>query len=58
MAGSDHLEGITCATPTTEGAKEEESLVEGIAESLKNFADGRYTVFEDDNELEDHLTSL
>ncbi len=58
MACSDHLEGTTHATPTTEEAKEEKSLIEGIAEGLKDFAEGRYTVFKDDEELENHLMSL
>ncbi len=35
-----------------------DDFVEGIIEGLKDFAEGRYTVFEDDDELEAHLMSL
>ena len=44
--------------PNAEVVKEEESFIEGIAEGLKDFAEGRYTVFKDDDELEAHLMSL
>jgi len=35
-----------------------DDFVEGIIEGLKDFAEGRYTVFKDDDELEAHLMSL
>ena len=44
--------------PQAETAKEEEDFIEGIAEGLKDFAEGFYTVFMDDDELEAHLMSL
>ena len=33
-------------------------FVEGIIEGLKDFTEGRYTVFEDDDELEAHMMNL
>ena len=30
-------------------------IIDGIIEGLKDFAEGRYTVFEDDDELEAYL---
>ena len=48
----------TDVMPNAEVVKEEEDFIEGIAEGLKDFAEGRYTVFKDDDELEAHLMSL
>ncbi len=42
----------------TDVIDDEENLIEGIVEGLKDFAEGRYTVFEDDDELEAHLMCL
>ena len=58
MACSDPLKGITCDVPKTDVIEDEENLIEGIAKGLKDFAKGRYTVFEDDDELEAHLMGL
>ena len=58
MACSDPLEEVTSMMPKAEAVKEEEDFIEGIAEGLKDFAAGRYTVFKDDDELEAHLMSL
>lgn len=58
MACSDPQETATYVMPKTEVVKEEESFIEGIVEGLKDFAEGRYTVFKDDDELEAHLISL
>jgi hypothetical protein len=43
--------------PTKEAEKEED-FIEGIVKGLKDFAEGRYTTFEDDDEMEAHLMSL
>ncbi len=37
--------------------EEEDDFIEGIAEGLKDFAEGRHTIFKDDNELEAYLMS-
>jgi hypothetical protein len=58
MACSDPLKGVTCDVPKADAIEDEENLIEGIVEGLKDFAKGRYTVFEDDDELEAHLMSL
>jgi hypothetical protein len=58
MACSDPLKEVTCDVPKTDAIEDEENLIEGIVEGLKDFAKGRYTVFEDDDELEAHLMSL
>ncbi len=58
MACSNPLKGVTCDVPKTDVIEDEENLIEGIVEGLKDFAKGRYTVFEDDDELEDYLMSL
>lgn len=58
MACSDPQDEATDVMPKAEAVKEEEDFIEGIVESLKDFAEGRYTVFKDDNELEAHLMSL
>ena len=39
-------------------SENEENLIEGIVMGLKDFAKGRYTAFEDDDEMEAHLMSL
>jgi hypothetical protein len=56
MSCSDPHEEATCAVPKNEVEKDD--LIEGIAEGLKDFAKGRYTVFEDDDELKAYLMSL
>ena len=58
MACSDPLEEATDMMPKAEIAEEEEDFVVGIAKGLKDFAEGRYTVFKDDEELEAYLMSL
>jgi|GEM_PF-1136879 len=58
MACSDPLEEATDMMPKAEIAAEEEDFIAGIAEGLKDFAEGRYTVFKDDEELEAYLMSL
>jgi hypothetical protein len=58
MACSDPLGEARHIMPKTEVAKEEENLIEGIVEGLKDFAEGRYTIFKDDDELEAYLMSL
>jgi hypothetical protein len=58
MACSDLAE-VTTVIPMIEAVDEKrDGFVEGIIEGLKDFAEGRYTVFEDDDELEAHLMSL
>lgn len=57
MACSDPLKGITCDVPKTDVIVDEENFIEGIVEGLKDFAKGRYTIFEDDDELEAYLKS-
>jgi hypothetical protein len=58
MACSDLAE-VTTVIPMIEAVDEKRyGFVEGIIEGLKDFAEGRYTVFEDDDELEAHLMSL
>jgi hypothetical protein len=39
-------------------AEIEEDFIEGIVKGLKDFSEGRYTAFEDDEEMEAHLMSL
>jgi hypothetical protein len=58
MACSDTLEEAMNVIPKIDLARDEENFVDGIAEGLKDFAKGRYTVFEDDDELEAHLLGL
>jgi hypothetical protein len=58
MACSDPLEEATDVMPKAEAAREESDFIEGIAGGLKDFAEGRFTVFKDDDELEAHLMSL
>lgn len=41
---------------TVDGKRDD--FVEGVIEGLKDFAEGRYTVFESDDDLEAHLMSL
>ena len=58
MACSDLAE-VKTVIPMSEAVDEKrDDFVEGIIEALKDFAEGRYTVFEDDDELEAHLMSL
>jgi hypothetical protein len=50
---------VAVVMPTSEVVDEKrDDFVEGIIEGLKDFAEGRYTVFKDDDELEAHLMSL
>ena len=57
MACSHPLKAEIKVIPNKEGEKEED-FIEGIVIGLKDFAEGRYTVFEDDDEMEAHLMSL
>jgi hypothetical protein len=58
MACSD-LVVVKTLIPRSEVVEEKrDDFVEGIIEGLKDFAEGRYTVFKDDDELEAHLMSL
>jgi Mg2+/Co2+ transporter CorC len=58
MVCSDLAE-VTTMIPKSEVVDEKrDDFVEGIIEGLKDFAEGRYTVFKDDDELEAHLMSL
>ena len=58
MACSDLAE-VKTVIPMSEAVDEKrDDFVEGIIEGLKDFAEGRYTFFEDDDELEAHLMSL
>jgi len=58
MVCSDLAE-VTTVMPMSEVVtKKRDDLVEGIVEGLKDFAEGRFTVFEDDDELEAHMMSL
>jgi len=58
IACSDLAE-VKTVIPRSEVVEEKrDDFVEGIIEGLKDFAEGRYTVFEDDDELEAHLMSL
>lgn len=46
-------------TPRGEGVVEpRDDFVEGIIEGLKDFSEGRYTVINNDDELESYLMSL
>jgi len=58
MVCSDLAEVKTVIPMSKVVEEKEDDLVEGIIEGLKDFAEGRYTVFEDDDELETHLMSL
>lgn len=57
MGCSSPLKAAIEVCPEKE-AENEEDLIEGIVMGLKDFAKGRYTVFEDDDEMEAHLMSL
>jgi hypothetical protein len=58
MACSDLAE-VKTVIPRGDAVDEKrDDFVEGIIEGLKDFAEGRYTVFRDDDELEAHLMSL
>jgi len=58
MVCSDLAE-VKTVIPMSETVDEKrDDFVEGIIEGLKDFAEGRCTVFKDDDELEAHLMSL
>ena len=57
MACSHPLNAEMEVIPNKE-AEIEEDFIEGIVKGLKDFSEGRYTVFEDDEEMEAHLMSL
>jgi hypothetical protein len=58
MVCSDLAE-VKTVIPMSETVDEKrDDFVEGIVEGLKDFAEGRCTVFKDDDELEAHLMSL
>lgn len=58
MACSDLAE-VTTVMPICEVVDEKsDDFVDGTVKGLKDFAEGRYTVFESDEELEAHLMSL
>jgi hypothetical protein len=57
MACSHPLNAEIEVIPNKEEEKEED-FIEGIVIGLKDFAEGRYTVFEDDDEMEAHLMGL
>lgn len=58
MVCSDLAE-VKTVIPMSETVDEKRNdFVEGIVEGLKDFAEGRCTVFKDDDELEAHLMSL
>jgi hypothetical protein len=58
MVCSDLAE-VTTVMPMCEVVDEKsDDFVEGTVKGLKDFAEGRYTVFESDEELEAHLMSL
>ncbi len=58
MACSDLAE-VKTVIPRGEVVEEKrDDFVEGIIEGLKDFAEGRYTVFKGDDELEAYLMSL
>jgi len=54
MACSHLLKAEIEVIPNKEEEKEED-FIEGIVIGLKDFAEGRYTVFEDDDEMEAYL---
>ena len=58
MACSDLVEVKTLISRSEVVEEKRDDFVEGIIEGLKDFAEGRYTVFKDDDELEAHLMSL
>ncbi len=58
MACSDPLEKAKEVITNARATKAEDDFLEGIVESLKDFSKGRYIVFENDDELEDHLMNL
>jgi hypothetical protein len=58
MACSDPLKEAINIMPKIDLAEDEDDFIDGIVEGLKDFAKGRYTVFEDDDELEAHLLGL
>jgi hypothetical protein len=58
MACSDLTEVKTVMLSSGVVGEKSDDFVEGIIESRKDFAEGRCTVFKDDDELEAHLMSL
>jgi len=58
MACSDLAEVKTVIPMSGVVDEERDDFVEGIIKGLKDFAEGRCTVFKDDDELEAHLMSL
>ncbi len=59
MACSDPFEEVIHVIPREDVVREEsDDLVEGIIEGLEDFAEGRITVFESDEDLEAYLMSL
>jgi len=46
------VDWIAANINTKQEIEEEEDFIEGIAEGLKDFAEGLYTIFKDDDELE------
>lgn len=49
---------VAIVVPIRDEVNEDEDFVEGIIAGLEDFAEGRYTVFESDDDLEAHLMSL
>jgi hypothetical protein len=41
-----------------EQSLDDEDFIEGIKESIADFSEGRYKIFEDDCELEDYLMAF
>jgi hypothetical protein len=58
MACSDPIEEAKDVMSKAEIVEDEKDFIEGIVEGLNDFAEGRYTVFKDDDDLEAHLMSL
>ena len=59
MVCLDPLKEMSQVIPSDEMVEVEgEDLIEGIIEGLEDFAEGRVTVFESDDELEAYLMSL
>jgi len=49
---------VAIVVPVRDEINEDGDFVEGIIAGLEDFAEGRYTVFESDDDLEAHLMSL
>lgn len=58
MACPNPLEKAKELMPNERAKEAEEDFFEGIVEGLKDFSKIRYIVFEDDEELEDHMMNL